>query len=392
MSRPVSLPPQAAIAVQSGLRDVPLGLLPQGRSLPAGEVLDLLLPGGKPVGTAVADPENERLRVFAGPGEAPEGLGPAFFADRVERALELRRRLGLLGPEDACRAVHGAGDGLPGLTADLFGAFAVVNAYSRALAPLGRLLAEALLERGALRGALVKLRARGAASQGAVKQSTVGEPPPERLVVKERGVPFEVHLAGGLNVGLFLDMREHRHALGPLCAGRRVLNGFAYTGTLSVLAARGGASEVTSVDLSAGALNWTRDNFRLSGLDPDVHRFEACDVSRFLERARAGSLRYDLVLLDPPTFSAARNAPFSIERDYPPLIEQAAGVLSPGGLLWLASNTRGVTLLDLVRAGLQRSRPGLSVLQSGGLPPDHPTLQAQPDDRYLQVALVRPGA
>jgi 23S rRNA (cytosine1962-C5)-methyltransferase len=389
--RALALPPQAAIAVQSGIRDVPLSLLPQGRGLAAGEPLQLQLPGGRDLGTAVADPENERLRVFAGPGEAPDGLGPAFFSSRVERALELRRGLGLLGPDQACRVVHGAGDGLPGLTADVFGAFAVVNAYARALAPLGHALGEALLAQARLRGVVIKLRSRGAASQGPVKQELIGEEPPPRLVVQECSVPFEVHLATGLNVGLFLDMREHRHALASLCAGRRVLNGFAYTGTLSVLAARGGAREVTSVDLSAGTLAWARDNFELSGLDPAAHRFEAEDVGRFLARASADGLRYDLVLLDPPSFSAARNAPFAIERDYPDLIDRAASLLAPGGLLWLASNTRGVALLELLKAGLQRARRELVVLASGGLPADHPTLLAQPDDRYLQVVLVRPG-
>jgi 23S rRNA G2069 N7-methylase RlmK/C1962 C5-methylase RlmI len=83
-------------------------------------------------------------------------------------------------------------------------------------------------------------------------------------------VPFEVHPARGLNTGLFTDMREHRHGLARFVAGRAVLNGFAYTGTLSVVAARAGASAVTTVDLSSGVLGWARDNVRLSGRDPDA--------------------------------------------------------------------------------------------------------------------------
>jgi len=172
-----------------------------------------------------------------------------------------------------------------------------------------------------------------------------------------------------------------------------VLNTFAYTGTLSVVAARAGASAVTTVDLSAGVLGWARDNFRLSGLDPDApaFRFEASDVGRFLDDAARAGRRFDVILLDPPAFSAARGATFAIDRDYPALVAQACRLLSEGGLLWLASNARGTSLADLVGAGFRAARREAVVLETGGLPPDHPTLLAQPEDRYLQVGVFRVG-
>jgi 23S rRNA G2069 N7-methylase RlmK/C1962 C5-methylase RlmI len=157
--------------------------------------------------------------------------------------------------------------------------------------------------------------------------------------------------------------------------------------------ARAGAATVTSVDLSAGVLRWARDNFALSGLDPadPRWRFEAADCGRFLERAREHGERYDLVLLDPPTFSAARDAAFAIERDYPALIARACAVLERGGLLWLAANTRNVSLETLALRGTALARRDVAVLEQGGLPPDHPTLPAQPADRYLQTLLLRVG-
>jgi 23S rRNA (cytosine1962-C5)-methyltransferase len=235
---------------------------------------------------------------------------------------------------------------------------------------------------------VLKLRARGAAARGRIEQELLGEAPPERLVVEERGVPFEVHLAAGLNVGLFTDMREHRQALARSAAGRTVLNAFSYTGTLSVAAARAGAT-VTSVDLSSGVQAWARDNFRLSGLDPERHRFEAADAMAYLLQARRVGRRFDLVLLDPPSFSAARGAPFAIERDYPELIARSCSLLAEGGLLWLASNTRAIDLAAIARHGLRRSSREAELLETGGLPPDHPTLPSQPEDRYLQVLVFR---
>lgn len=388
MSATVVLTPEAVRRLQAGARDLALALF--GQPGLVGEVRLTRL-SGEPAALALADPDNGRLRVMALADEGHEQLDARFFRARVERALQLRRALGLFDSSQAFRLVHGAGDGLPGLSADLYGRFAVVHAYGPALLAAGRALSVALRQQAGLEGVVLKLRARGAASRGGPEQETVGAEPPERLQVEELGVPFEVHLRKGLNTGLFTDMREQRQALARLARGRRVLNGFAYTGTLSVLAARGGAAEVTSVDLSAGVLAWARDNFRASGLDPAdaCWRFESDDVGRFLERAAVDGCRFDLLLLDPPTFSLARGAGFALERDYPALVARACAVVPPGGWLWLAANTRAVPLLDLVRQGLAQARREAALLAQGGLPPDHPTLPAQPEDRYLQALLLR---
>jgi len=388
-ARGLVLPPAAVAFVEAGGRDLPVALA--GGTLEAGQPLRLVGPSGRSLGLALADPENERLRVMATAGEGVETLGPAFFEARVARALALRRELGLVGERSAYRLVHGAGDGLPGFALDVLAPWAVVSVYSRAFLPPGQLLARAAIDAAGLRGAVVKVRSRGAASQQRVRQEAVGSPPPPTLVVEERSVPFEVHLDRGLNTGLFTDMREHRHGLARFVAGRSVLNTFAYTGTLSVVAARAGATAVTSVDLSSGVLGWARDNFRLSGLDPDAPSllFEAKDVGRFLDEAARGGRRFGVILLDPPAFSAARGATFAIDRDYPSLVARACRLLEAGGLLWLACNARGSSLVDLASPGFRAAGREAALLETGGLPPDHPTLVAQPDDRYLQVGLFR---
>jgi 23S rRNA (cytosine1962-C5)-methyltransferase len=389
--RGLVLPPAAVALVEKGARDLPLGLAGVAGPLEAAQPLRLVGPAGRALGLALADPENERLRLVAPAGESVETIGPAFFGARVERALALRRSLGLAGERAAFRLVHGAGDGLPGFAADVYAPWAVVYVYARAFVPHGQLLAQAAIEQAGLRGAVVKVRSRGAASQQRVRQDVVGEPPPETLVVEERGVPFEVHLDRGLNTGLFTDMREHRHGLARFVAGRSVLNTFAYTGTLSAVAVRAGASAVASVDLSSGVLNWARDNFRLSGLDPFDPRFEfvASDAGRFLEEAAAAGRRFDVILLDPPAFSAARGATFALDRDYPDLVARACRLVPEGGLLWLACNARTSSLAALAEAGFRAAGREAALLETGSLPPDHPTLLAQPEDRYLQVGLFR---
>jgi 23S rRNA (cytosine1962-C5)-methyltransferase len=148
---------------------------------------------------------------------------------------------------------------------------------------------------------------------------------------------------------------------------------------------------VTTVDLSSGVLGWARDNFRLSGLDPDAppFRFEASDVSRFLEDEARSGRQADVILLDPPAFSTARGAAFAIDRDYPDLIAKACRLLANGGILWLACNARGSSLAGLAETGFRAAQREAVLLEEGGLPPDHPTVLAQPEDRYLQVGLFR---
>jgi 23S rRNA G2069 N7-methylase RlmK/C1962 C5-methylase RlmI len=95
-------------------------------------------------------------------------------------------------------------------------------------------------------------------------------------------------------------------------------------------------------------------------------------------------------LIDPPTFSTARGAPWTLDRDYPDLIAKAAAVIPPDGLLWLAANTHELgSLAKLAHKGLRAAQRTGAVLEQGGLPPEYPTLAAQPHDRYLQVCLLR---
>lgn len=110
-------------------------------------------------------------------------------------------------------------------------------------------------------------------------------------------------------------------------------------------------------------------------------------MSRFLARAARERRRWGAILLDPPTFSAARGAPWSIEKDYPTLIARACDVLEPDGFLWLASNTREVSLPALASEGVRRAGRDAALLEVGGLPPDYPTVPVQTEDRYLQVCL-----
>lgn len=388
----VSLPDTARIRLDAGAPELRIDELALERDLEPGRPVRLIDRSAGVIASGIADPENGVIRIFA--RSEVRAFDAAFFARRVAASFDLRLAAGLgRDPEESYRLVNNEGDQLPGLTCDVYGAFLVISVPGRGLLPLGRLLGEAALalaaDRGlGWRGAVVKVRGKDPQDRSA-KEEVLGEKPPVKLTVRESGIPYEVHLLGALNVGLFTDMREHRRNIGRFVSGRRVLNTFAYTGALSVAAARAGATAVTTVDLSGGVLAWAKENFRLSGLDPEEarFRFEVSDIRRYLERARNDGQLFDTIILDPPTVSAARASQWSMKRDYPDLIALSIRLLPPaGGHLWISGNPRrGPGVTDHVVEGLRRAgRRGL-VLEQGGLPPDYPTPANWPDARYLDV-------
>jgi 23S rRNA (cytosine1962-C5)-methyltransferase len=388
MPRALTLPRALADRVRRGASQLNLDGFPAGGPTDEpGRPLFLVDDRGEVLATALADPENGLLRVL----EHDEvKLDSDFYRGRIDDALRLRRGLGLVDGQQAYRLLNAAGDGLSGFVADVYGDYVVLYAYSRGLLGAGKALAKAIIERLGTRGVVLKVRPKGGPRPGKIRQEVLGDEPPKALVVQEHGVPFEVHLLGGLNVGLFTDLREQRRALGRFVHGRRILNTFSYTGALSVAAARAGATSVTSVDLSSGVQKWAQTNFQLSGLDPesDAFRFETNDVTRFLKAELAAEASYDTIILDPPTYSAARASAWSMKNDYPDLIAAAARLLpADGGFLWVSANTHrgGRGVADYVRAAMDLVGRNARVLEVAGLPADYPTRAADPGSRYLEV-------
>jgi len=164
------------------------------------------------------------------------------------------------------------------------------------------------------------------------------------LAVREGGLEFEVNLSDYLDTGLFLDHRTTRALVRDEARDRRFLNLFCYTGSFSVYAAAGGAKETTSVDLSNTYLDWTRTNLaRNRFTDAGRHRTVRDEARAFLgHRARRGEPPFDLVVVDPPTFSrsALSPAPWDVQRDHAELLDLVAANLAPGGVVYFSTNAR----------------------------------------------------
>jgi 23S rRNA (cytosine1962-C5)-methyltransferase len=291
-------------------------------------------------------------------------FGEAFARSCARREASVSRHV------TAYRLLDGTGDGVPGVYVDRYGPAAILSVYddSRWRDDAVERAAGEILDRLSASGGeavYVKRFARDrtrlggrAPSESSSPTPRAGRPQPETLIVDEYDVRFEVRPYDGFSTGLFLEHREHRRAL----AGRgvtRALNLFAYTCAFSVPLAASGA-HVTNVDVSARYLEWGRRNHALNGVDPSNVRYARMDSMAYLAyAARHGEERFDLVVLDPPTFGAANSRrdiqPWKATVDYPKLLAAAARVLTPAGVIFAATNTRELAADGALRRMIESS-------------------------------------
>jgi 23S rRNA (cytosine1962-C5)-methyltransferase len=322
-----------------------------------------------------------RIRVLH-QGE-PERIDGAWFAGRIRAAWQ-RRQILLDQATTGFRVVHGENDGLPGLVVDRYGASMVVKLYTAAwlahLEPvLAALAAVSDPERMVLR--LSRAVERAAAGPAALRDGTIllGEPLSGPVLFLENGLSFEADLVRGQKTGFFLDQRENRARVERLAAGRSVLNVFAYTGGFSVYAARGGARSVTSLDSSAPALAAAERNFLHNRSHAAVaaarHHVVAGDAFDVLEQMRRRQERFDVVILDPPSFAKAQAEVERALHSYSRIVRLGLGVLAGGGVLVAASCSSRVTATafrDVVEDTVRGAGRSMRILEQTGHPRDHP--------------------
>lgn len=168
--------------------------------------------------------------------------------------------------------------------------------------------------------------------------------PKMELDVEEYGHIFHLNLSDYLDIGLFLDHRETRKWVAAQSENKVVANLFAYTGSFSVYAAKAGATKTHSVDLSKTYCEWIKTNLALNDLPLEKNWVYKMDALEFLNYAKRKELLFDIIIIDPPTFSKNKGKSFSVQQDHPALINAALKVLSPNGFIVFSNNNLNFTL------------------------------------------------
>ena len=333
------------------------------------------------------------VRLYSWDADVP--LDAAFFRGRLERAIRLRRELlNLDGPDRGWRVVFSEADFLSGMVVDKYGDWLTLQFTSLALANRREMIADLLQELLTPRGIYLRTE-KGIGKLEGVElhdQLLRGDPPPADLSIEENGLRFFLNLAEGQKTGYYLDQRDNRLAVAKLCAGKRVLDAFSYTGGFGLHAAKAGAASVDCVDASEAAVALGQRNAEANGLTNVT--FTAADVFKNLAERAAANETFDVLVLDPPKFARNRAALPDALKGYLRLAKLGLKLLNRDGILVFCCCTGLVTmdmLSDLLAQVSGDARRDFQILERRGPAADHPVAASCLESGYLKCVIGRVG-
>ena len=363
---------------------------PTGRSRPRdGDIVRVVDRDGLPVGFGLWNARSQiNVRMIA-PGIDPPG--EAFWKGRIDRAVALRRDLLKLDAvTNAYRVIHAEADGLSGLIVDRFDDVLSAEIFSlgmyQRIGPILAMIAEAV----GTKHFRVGVDERIAMAEDFPGRPLASPKIPPRVTIEENGVRFRVHFEGSHKTGFFCDQRDNRRRLAEFTEGRSVLDLCSYTGGFGITAMkRGGATDVTCVDLDEKAIAIARDNANANNVRPNlVHS----DAFGYLRTMASNGREYGALVLDPPKLIPGRLDIAQGKRKYFDLNALAFNVVEPGGVM-LTCSCSGLMPTEefviLIRAAARRAGRSVQVLAINGAAPDHPVGLEALEGAYLKAVWLR---
>ena len=323
-----------------------------------------------------------------------QAIDEDFLRKRIRSAVDLRKVFDL-NKTNTYRLINSEGDGLPGLIVDRFAEILVAQIHTAGMERLRSRLFDALLEETDTRGILLRNDSLSRRREGLELEEpqVITGGVPMQVTVRENDVLFLVDPWQGQKTGFFLDQRDKREALRKYTRAKRVLNCFCYSGSFSIYAAlTSEKSRVTSIDISAQAIETARQNFILNGIDPNQHQFLVTDVFDYLEQAQSAGEQFDVVVLDPPAFAKTQGARSQALKAYRRLNTLGIQLLRPGGILLTCSCSGVIGMDDLLGAlshSVQRLQRTVQLLETYTYGVDHPINLAMPETAYLKAVFCR---
>lgn len=313
---------------------------------------------------------------------------------RKKLIVALNKRTSLFNDPDttAFRVFNGEGDGIGGLTIEYFDGYYVINWYSKGIYKFRDEVINSLKKIVEFKGMYQKKRFSEDGKYIEQDDFIMGERAESPMIVKENGVNFAVYLNDGAMVGVFLDQREVRKAIrDKYSKGKTVLNTFSYTGAFSVYAALGGAKKTTSVDLANRSLPKTIEQFSVNLIDYEAQDIVVEDVFKYFKYAVKKELKFDLVILDPPSFAKSKNFQFSADKDYKDLLKQAITVTEDNGVIVASTNCSSFNMdkfKEFISEAFKESNFKYKILEEHTLPYDFSTISEFKEGDYLKVVFI----
>lgn len=321
-----------------------------------------------------------------------EQINQTFFESKIKSALHKRKQFYKSSDTTAFRALNGEGDGLGGLIIDYYDGYYVVSWYSEGIYTFRDEIIAALQKVANFKGIYEKKRfdTKGKYIEG--DDFVAGERGEFPLIVKENGVNFAVYLNDGAMVGVFLDQRNVRKQIRDKYAkGRTVLNMFSYTGAFSVFAALGGASKTTSVDLANRSLSKTIEQFSVNEVDYEAQDIIVEDVFLYFKYAAKKKMKFDMVVLDPPSFARSKKYTFSAAKDYKNLLKETIAITENNGIIVASTNCSAFDMKKFkgfIDTAFKEMNGKYKILEEHSLPEDFRTIDQFKEGDYLKVVFI----
>ena len=315
-----------------------------------------------------------------------------FFYNKLRNAFSKRMKLYHSRHTTAFRVFNGEGDGIGGLTIDYFDEYYLLTWYSPGIYVFKDYIIKALRSLVSVDGIYEKKRFEENGMVVDEDSYVWGRKAPEPLIVKENDVNFAIYLNDGAMVGVFLDQKDVRKSIKEKYSkGKTVLNTFSYTGAFSMAAAKGGAI-TTSVDLASRSLEKTRENFEINGIDYNNHHIIVEDIFHYFKRAVKENQKFDVVILDPPSFATSKDNRFSAAKDYTDLVKSAIALTNEEGVIVASTNCATFNMKKFkkfIDTAFKDLNKEYEILEEHTLPVDFAVTDKFPEGNYLKVVFIR---
>ena len=360
-----------------------------------GDIVEVHDFDGYPMGKGFIN-QNSKIRIRMMTRKKDQEINHDFLVMRVKNAWEYRKTV---MPDDlgCCRVIFGEADWLPGLIVDKYEDVLVVQCLALGMTQFKEeivdILKELMLTDGfRVRGVFERSDAKERKKEGLpLHKGFIGEAFDPHVEIVENGVHYMVDVENGQKTGFFLDQKFNRKAMHHICKDKDVLDCFTHMGTFALNAGIAGAKSVEGLDISDFAIEQARENARLNGLDETV-KFRTADVLDELPKLVSKGKQYDVVILDPPAFTKAKEATKNAIKGYREINMQGLRLVKDGGYLASCSCSHFMTqelLQKTIKEAAKATHKRLRQVEFRTQAPDHPILWAADESYYLKFFIFQ---
>jgi 23S rRNA (cytosine1962-C5)-methyltransferase len=354
----------------------------------AGDIVDVFTHDDKFVGRGYINPQSQ-IVVRLLTRDKNEIVNDDFFYNRLLKAWNYRQQLGYV---ENCRLIFGEADYMPQLIIDKFNDYFVIQTLALGIDKWKPAIVAAINKifkpKGIYERNDVPVRELEGLQQ---HKGFLSDPFPTEITINENGIKFLVDVENGQKTGYFLDQQDNRRAIEHIVKGADVLGAFCYTGTFEIHAAHYGAKSVLGLDISENACNMARKNAELNNLQ-DICMFQCVNAFDVLKTWVKDGRKYDVVMLDPPSFTKTRAAIEKAITGYKEINLRGMKLVKPGGFLVTSSCTNLVQpemFLDMIYSAAKDAKRKLRQVTLQSQSSDHPIIRGWENTNYLKFLIVQ---